>query len=114
MAAKWIPKKPKSAPPLTFDQLVQLKDEIKQNEPPKELQSLKSSHSFTIPGTASDLKLESALNKLDLGGELTTWNNKGEQNIIRGIPGKEAGRLSLDEVMKTKGTDEPVKGHCPN
>jgi V8-like Glu-specific endopeptidase len=80
--------------------------------PPKDLQSLKSSHSFTILGAPSDLKPETIIQKIDVGKGLASWNLKG-QNIIHGLPGKEYGRLSRDDVKKTKGAGGTVKGFHP-
>ncbi|MDE2060641.1 MAG: trypsin-like serine protease [candidate division NC10 bacterium] len=110
---KWQPKKPKSQPPLMPDQVIRLKDVIKRMDIPNELQSLKSSHSLTVVGAASDYKLESNLYKIALKKKgMSAWNIRA-QSTIRGLPGMEAGRISRDEVKKTKGAGGLVKGHRP-
>src|SRR4051812_34726474 len=100
-----IPKTPQSRPPLGLDEVVRRDNVIKRLKQPNELQSLKSTNSLTMLGESKDVKLESSFNKIDLQQEGTAaWNTSG-RNIIRGLPGREAGRLSLDEVRKTKGVE---------
>jgi V8-like Glu-specific endopeptidase len=96
------------------DRVVQRENVIKHMGPPKELRSLKSSHSLTVRGGARDFKLEASLKKVDLGKEgMAAWSIPG-QDIIHGLPGKEAGRLSRDEVRKAKAAGQEVHAHCPD
>ncbi len=113
MKEKWEPLKPKSPPPWAPDQLLRMENIVSHKNVPKELQSLKSSSSLTVRGSSTKLKLQSARHKFDLRSGMTAWDIRGTQSIIRGLPGKEAGRLSRAEVRGVKGSGGPVKGHRP-
>jgi hypothetical protein len=82
-------KYPKSPPPLRPDQMLQLDNVLKHNAPPKELQSLKSSNSFTLPDVASHFRLQEIIHKVDLQNGLSAWNIDGKQKVIRGLPVQE-------------------------
>ena len=113
MKTKWVPKVPKSPSPLTADKVVQMDNVIKGMNKPKELLSLKSANSITIRDSAGNLKPADFLNKIDLQNEeINAWNVNG-QNIVRGLPGKEAGRLSHSEVKKAGKNGNATKAHNP-
>src|SRR5262245_61364692 len=114
MKTKRTPKNPESPLPLTPDKVVKMENVIKGKSKPKELLSLKSANSITIQGGAGNLKPGDFLNKLDMQKEeISAWNING-QNIIRGLPGKEAGRLSHAEVRKANTNGYTIKANNPD
>lgn len=115
-AKKFVPKIPKSPPPLRIDELIKLENEVKHANPPAGLRSLKSSNSITVLDAVADFKLESVLQRanVDIAKGISSWNFGGQQKLVRGLPGKEFGRLSLAEVRKAKGAGQPSKAHRPD
>ncbi len=84
--------RPKSPPPLNVEQMLHIKNVVKNNVPPGELQSLKSSNSFTLPTVARDAPLENIIRTLDLGDGNSAWKIL-EQKVIHGLPVREFVRL---------------------
>jgi V8-like Glu-specific endopeptidase len=111
---KWVPKQPKSPPPLNLDQLIRMDNRVHNQKPPGALRSLRSTNSLSIAGASHTFKPETGFNKLDLGKNIAAWNIKGENNLVRGLVGKEAGRLSRDEVKKTKGAGGSSQASRPD
>src|SRR5690348_6771594 len=82
-------KEPKSPPPLSLNEVLRLDNVVKHNPPPKELQSLKSSNSFTLPDVASDVNLKHILHKVKLQNGMSAWHIDGKQKVFRGLPVQE-------------------------
>lgn len=99
---KFERKQPKSPPPLSANQILRRENVLKHGSLPKELQSLKSANSFTVP-TDNDLKLESIVHGIELGrGELgrgmKAWHIAANQKVIRGLPLRQSVRVDRREV----------------
>lgn len=114
MNAKYVVKKPKSPPPLSIAELAKMDNVLKGKEPPAALRSLKSTHSFSRLGSKGDFKLDSAIKQVKAGEDFRSWNFPGAEPIVRGLPGKESGRISRDEVKRAKGAGGISKASRPD
>src|SRR5260370_1152069 len=74
------------SPPLTPDQVFRLDNVVKKKALPKELQSLKSSNSFTIVDARSDLRLEKLIHKVSLTSGMSAWHLDNKLKVIHGLP----------------------------
>jgi len=110
---KFIPKKPKSSPPLSINDLLKMQNVVNQKKPPDALHSLISTNSFSLVAATLDFKLETIPKKYDIGKEAAAWSLGGKHNIVRGLVGKEAGRIARAEVRKTKGAGGHAKASRP-
>lgn len=87
-------KRAKSSPPLTPYQVLELDNIIKNRRPPKELQSLKSAHSFTLPEQKRDFQLERVIHKVSLKNGMGAWRIDAKQKVIHGLP--------IQEIIRQK------------
>lgn len=79
----------KSPPPLTPNQVFRLDNVVKNGKIPKELQSLKSSNSFTIIDAPSNLNIQTVIHKVSLKNGMSAWQIDNQQKVISGLPVQE-------------------------
>ncbi|MBB5317390.1 trypsin-like serine peptidase [Tunturibacter empetritectus] len=75
-----------SKPPLSADQILRLDNIYKHKPSPKELHSLKSSNTYTIPDAGSKFNLEKAIRQIRTKDGTVSWQVEGDVKIIRGKP----------------------------
>src|SRR5262245_9170420 len=112
MAALREPDGLTSPPPTTPDRLLRLDNVITGMNPPAELRSLRSTHSFTVLESAADFVPESVLRRIDTGSGRAAWNLPGDR-VVRGLVGQGAGRLSHEEVQQAGDAGRATTGHRP-
>jgi hypothetical protein len=76
----------RSSLPLTPEQVFRLDNVMKNGTPPKALQSLKSSNSFTFVDAPGNLDLVKMIHKVSLKGGTPAFQVENKYGIVRGLP----------------------------
>jgi V8-like Glu-specific endopeptidase len=113
MMKPWVRKEPRSAPPLTPDDVVRLPDSVRNHKPPASLGHLLSTNSFSAPGNDPDVSPDKLIRRLHLPEGMRGWNLP-DHAIVRGLPGRESGRLSRATVRAAIGESTHTEGFRPD
>lgn len=113
MTMEWQRREPRSAPPLTPDAVVRRADQIKARPAPAALGSLMSTNSIFIPAAARNHPLEKLIRPLHLPGDMTAYSITGH-GAVRGLPGREYGRVAREETLKVAGERRLTEGRRPD
>src|SRR5262249_36669914 len=106
-------KEHKSPPTVPTEQGLRVDNVLEHNAPPKELQHLRSSNSFTFPDVPSDFNLDSVMHRVVLKNGMTAYNIDGKQRVFRGLPVQEFIRLKRTEIRATSPTLPLPPPHRP-
>ena len=96
---QWKRKEPHSPPPLLAEHVVLRPDDIRHQSKPSTLATLNSSLSFSVPGVTRGVAPDKLIRSLQVPGDLAAWSIR-EHSAIRGLPGRENGRVSREEVRR--------------
>ena len=113
MTMEWQRREPRTPPPLTPDAVVRRTDQVKSRPAPAALGSLISTNCFFVPGAARNEHPEKLLRPLQLSGDMAAWSIRGH-GAVRGLPGRESGRVARDDTLKAAVDRRLSEAHRPD